>query len=166
MSEYSEYFLKSKSSIVQLELLEISHPNFSKVYRLVRNAINGITVTLETGAQATFDYYPMRISAKGVKDDLDHALMIDFGDVGEVLPAELDLVQAANGFTIKPTVVYRTYRSDVLGVPLFGPITLEVTNVNFKKEGATFEAKAPTINTNMTGQLYTFERFPMLKGFI
>ncbi len=166
MSDYTEYFLKSKSSVVQLELLEISHPDFSKVYRLVRNAVGGVTVTLENATQAVFDYYPMRLTPVGVRDDLDHVLKIDFGDLGDVLPAELDRVQAASSFATKPTVVYRTYRSDVLTAPLFGPISLQITDVSFKKEGASFEAKAPALNVNRTGQTYTFERFPMLKGFL
>jgi hypothetical protein len=29
-----------------------------------------------------------------------------------------------------------------------------------------FEAKAPSLNVNKTGELYTFDRFPMLKGFL
>lgn len=163
---YADYFLKSHSDVVQLELLEISHPAFSKVYRIVRNAINGVTVTLENSQQATFDYYPVKITPSQQKGDLDHTLKISFGDLGEVLPSELDLVTAANQLGTKPTLIYRTYRSDDLSTPLYGPIQVEIVEITFNKEGATFEAKAPTLNTNQTGQAYTFERFPMLKGFL
>ena len=74
MTTYAEFFLKSKSSVVQLETLEISHPNFTKIYRIVRNAVQGVTVTLENGSSATFDYYPLAIENAGVRDDLDQAL--------------------------------------------------------------------------------------------
>lgn len=163
---YAEFFLNSKSSVVQLELLEISHPNFTKVYRIVRNAVKGITVKLETGDSASFDYYPMRIENDGMKGDLDQSFTITLGDLGEVLPKELDSVASAQGYNVKPVVTYRTYRSDDLTRPLFGPVLLEVESFAFNREGSTFTAKAPSLNVNKTGELYTLERFPMLRGFL
>lgn len=166
MSKYAEFFLKSKSSVVQLETLEISHPNFTKTYRIVRNAVEGTTVTLENGSLATFDYYPLQIENAGVRDDLDQSIKINLGDLGEVLPKELDEVSSNNGFGIKPIVIYRTYRSDDLTRPLFGPVTLEVSTFAFNREGSTFEAKAPSLNINKTGEIYSLDRFPMLRGFL
>jgi len=166
MTTYAEFFLKSKSSVVQLETLEISHPNFTKIYRIVRNAVQGVTVTLENGSSATFDYYPLAIENAGVRDDLDQAITINLGDLGEVLPKELDEISSNNGFGTKPIVVYRTYRSDDLTRPLFGPVLLEVSSFAFKREGSTFEAKAPSLNVNKTGERYKLDRFPMLRGFL
>lgn len=166
MSSYAEFFLKSKSSVVQLETLEILHPNFTKTYRVVRNAVEGVTVTLENGNSATFDYYPLQIENAGVRDDLDQSIKINLGDLGEVLPKELDEVSSNNGFGTKPIVIYRTYRSDDLSRPLFGPVTLEVSTFAFNREGSTFEAKAPSLNINKTGEIYSLDRFPMLRGFL
>lgn len=166
MSRYTEFFLNSKSSVVQLETLEISHPNFTKTYRVVRNAVEGITATLENGNSATFDYYPLQIENAGVRDDLDQSIKINLGDLGEVLPKELDEVSSNDGFGIKPVVIYRTYRSDDLTRPLFGPVTLEVSTFAFNREGSTFEAKAPSLNINKTGEIYSLDRFPMLRGFL
>lgn len=166
MSKYAEFFLNSKSSVVQLETLEISHPNFTKIYRIVRNAVEGVGVYLENGQFTTFDYYPLQIENAGVRDDLDQAIKINLGDLGEVLPKELDEVSSNDGFSTKPIVVYRTYRSDDLTRPLFGPVTLEVSSFAFNREGSTFEAKAPSLNVNKTGELYKFDRFPMLRGFL
>lgn len=166
MPTYAEFFLNSKTSVVQLETLEISHPNFTKVYRVVRNAVEGVTLTLENAQVATFDYYPLQIENAGVRDDLDQAIKINLGDLGEVLPKELDEVSSNNGFGTKPTVVYRTYRSDDLSRPLFGPVTLEVSSFAFNREGSTFEAKAPSLNVNKTGEVYKLDRFPMLRGFL
>lgn len=166
MTTYSEFFLNSKSSVVQLELLEISHPNFTKTYRIVRNAVNGVTVTLEDTSIETFDYYPLRISGTETRENLDFSLKIDLGDLGEVLPPELDSVSSAGGYATKPIVKYRTYRSDDLTAPLFGPLVLEVKSFSFNREGSTFEAKAPSLNVNKTGELYKIDRFPMLRGFL
>lgn len=315
---YSDFFLNSSSSVVQLELLEIAHPNFSKTYRIVRNAINGVTVTLEVipgedPVVATFDYYPVRITPTGSSNDLDQNLQVIFGDLGQILPTELDLVLAKRGLVngsfdasaanppdawtvyhtgaaptlsyvlgyhsiraiqivsstiytglvqtidpypiiggtysaacfakstpntcvffirfldsggllisqvgadtdtsnvfkriaatgvcpagtasvqlmivtegattttcafdtisvsipnrpiVKPTMIYRTYRSDDLTAPLSGPVRFNVNNITFQKDGATLQCSAPRLNLNSTGELYTMDRFPMLRGFI
>jgi hypothetical protein len=93
-------------------------------------------------------------------------LKVQLGDLGEVLPTELRAIFEANGFAIRPTLKYRTYRSDDLSQPLYGPLRFEINNLTFKKEGAAFEASAPRLNSAATGELYTTSRFPMLRGFI
>ena len=166
MTDYSEFFLNSASSVVELDLLEISHPSFTQAYYVVRNHTAGVTVTLETAASQFFTYYPLRVTRLAARDDLDQTLRIDIGDLGELVPAELDEVAADDAFDVKPTVKYRSYRSDDLTAPLSGPITLEVVTFNFTREGCSFEARAPQLNVNKTGELYTFDRFPMLRGFL
>lgn len=98
--------------------------------------------------------------------DLDNGLRISFGDLGEVLPKELDAVASANSMHIKPTIIYRVYRSDDLTAPMIGPIRLEATNFSFTREGASFEASAPYVNNNRTGETYNLTRFPMLRAFL
>lgn len=166
MSQYTEFFLNCPASIVQLELLEISHPNFTQTYYVVRNALAGVTVTHEDSTSHDYVYYPMEIKPNGLTDNLDQKLTITFGDLGEVLPAELDAVNSAGGFTIKPTLKYRTYRSDALSVPLFGPLVLELSNLSFTDKGLSFDAEAPKLNNLTTGELYTIDRFPMLRAFL
>lgn len=166
MSAYSDFFLNCKSSVVQLELLEISHPNFTKIYRLVRNATNGVLVKLEDTLQYTFEYCPLRITATNEQDDLDQIFKIQLGDLGEIIPMELAAVANADGFRIKPILKYRTYRSDDLNNILYGPIILEVTSFTFNREGCLFDAKAPSLNIAKTGEIYTLERFPMLRGML
>lgn len=164
---YTNYFLSSRSSVVQLETLEISHPNFSQVYRIVRNATAGLVATIETGGTAEFEYYPVKIVPHHARDDLDHSISATFGDLGEILPKEMDLVmKAPGGMKTKPTVKYRVFRSDDLSAPIYGPLRLEVEAFSFNKEGATFEAKAPSINLTRTGEVYSFTRFPGLRGFL
>lgn len=167
MSAYSDFFLNSKSNVVQLELLSISHPAFSKTYRVVRNAVNGVTVTHEDNSVFDYEYYPCKIKPHGARDDLDHYLEITFGDLGEILPVEMDAVMAyPGGLQIKPTVKYRVYRSDQLTAPLYGPLILEVASFSFDRQGCTFEARAPALNLTRTGQIYSIARFPPLRGFI
>lgn len=166
-AKYADFFLNAPSHVAQLETFEISHPGFSKTYRVVRNAVKGLTATLETGGAAVFEYYPMKVSPQSSRDDLDYELSLTFGDLGEILPQELDnVMNYSNGLNIRPTVKYRVYRSDDLRAPLYGPITLEVEAFTFNKDGASFDAKAVGINVTRTGEVFSLSRFPALRGFL
>jgi hypothetical protein len=166
MSAYAQFFFSSFSAVVELDTIELSHPNLSQVYRFVRNNANGITATLETGAAVDFAYYPLTITRQGSNTDLDQKLQINLGDLGEMLPTELDAIAAANNFVTKPVVIFRSYRSDNLTAPLYGPIQFNADNIAFNQTGATISANAPQLNTAETGELYTVDRFPMLNGLL
>jgi hypothetical protein len=166
MATYSEFFLKSSGSIVQLECLEISHLSFTKTYRVVRNNTKGVTVRYEDGIDYLHDYYPLAIRSLGSRGDLDAGLQITMGDLGDVIPTEMDEVSTAITFGVKPVVKYRTFRSDDLLTVMFGPLILEVKTFSFNREGSTFEARAPQLNINKTGEVYKLDRFPMLRGFL
>lgn len=166
MSAYSEFFLNSNSSVVQLECLEISHSAFSETYYIVRNASLGVTVTHEDDTIHDYTYYPCKLSLTGPRDDLDHILKVELGDLGELIPEELDNIRAADLMAEKPQVIYRVYRSDALTTVLYGPLKLEISTFTFNKQGAAFEAKAPSLNVSKTGELYTLGRFPMLRGVL
>jgi hypothetical protein len=162
---YSDFFLNSPSSVVELDCIEILHPSFSKTYYIVRNAINGITVTHEDASVHTYDYFPIALTPTGASDDLDQILKVQLGDLGQIIPAELDRIANAGTFTTKPVLKYRTYRSDNLAAPLFGPQKFVVGNISFTKDGSAFEAGAPKLNQTSTGEIYSMDRFPMLRGF-
>jgi hypothetical protein len=164
MSAESEFFFGSKSSVREYETLEMSHPNFSKIYRVVRNARSGLTATIETGEVVFFEFLPLRLTDASMTGDLDYNTQIDFGDLGELLPAEFDRVRAADGFGIKPLVILRTYLSGNLTVPLIGPLRLQSSAFTNRREGASFVAGAPSLNVSKTGIPYTIALFPMMRG--
>jgi hypothetical protein len=164
--EYATFFLNSESSVVKLETLEITHSSFTRPYFIVRNKTDGLTATLENDVEQEFEYYPLQLTPLGNRDDLDQSISILFGDLGEIIPTELDAVAQALTFSEKPQVKYRAYRSDDLSEPLLGPVILEIPSFSMSREGASFEAKAPSLNANRTGELYKLARFPMLRSFI
>jgi hypothetical protein len=171
MNAYARFFLNTSSSIIQLELIEISHPSFSQTYRVVRNAINGVTVTHEDATVHAYTFYPCKIAPTGSANDLEQQLQVGFGDLGQIMPLEIDrvLLMTSGGLptsVIKPTLLYRTYRSDDLTAPLAGPYRFQINNVAFQKEAATLQCTAPRLNLNRTGEVYAMDRFPMLRGFL
>lgn len=166
MSIYTEFFLNSPSSAGEIETLEISHPNFSRTYRFVRNYTGGINLTLENAATVFFEYYPLRIERAGNTSNLAQTFTVTIGDVGETLPAEIERVRAADAFVTFPTVKYRTYRSNDTSAPLVGPLSLVVLEVAQAAEGSVLTIAAPQANNARTGEIYSIDRFPMLRGLL
>ena len=163
---YAEYLFGSAPGVTELELVEISHISFSQVWRLVRNQSDGVTVTHSVGgAEFVYEYVPMRIRQLGSSGDLDQELQVQIGDVGEILPDELDAVFADATFREKPLFRYRTYRSDDLTEPMYGPDTFEIVSLAFSREGCSFKATPKRTNVNRTGFNYTLNKFPMLRAF-
>lgn len=166
MPDALQWFLNSNQRSVRLETVEISHPAFTQVYRKVRNHRDGVSVMLEDGTTGNFDWYPLGITELSDQADLDTGVRIDFGDLGEVLPLELDAAYASDQMGTKPSVVYRAYRSDDLTFPMIGPLRLQATNFSFNREGASFEAAAPYVNNTKTGETYNITKIPMLRAFL
>lgn len=166
MSDLTEFYLNSKRSTVKLECLELSHSSFSQTYYLVRNATHGVTVTHEDETSHAYTYVPMRVERSGSTDDLDHWARVVLGDLGEIVPAELDRVRANDAFEEEPTVIYRAFRHDVLTAPLIGPVRLQVRDFTMDRNGCSFEAAAPRLNLSRTGERYSIARFPMLSGLL
>lgn len=163
MSAISEFFLGSAPYVQQLQLIEISHPNFSQTYRVVRNDTRGVVVTHEGPAGPfTYSYYPLRIKPVGSGNDLDQKLEVTLGDLGEIIPGELDLVDAANGMETKPTLKYREYRSDDLTAPMYGPLTFDIDALTSTVEGSALRASATAFNRGRIGTYYTTVIFPMI----
>lgn len=165
MTDYAEFFLNSNVDIVELDCLEISHSLFTQTYYCVRNAAQGVNVTHEDSSEHFYGYVPMKVSLTGPRADLDHILRVELGELGEIIPTEVDSIKSGDGFAEYPVVKYRTYRSDELDQPLYGPLMLQVKQFAFTKQGAAFEAMASSLNVSRTGERYTVPRFPMLKGF-
>ena len=168
MATLEEYFFKDPPATVKLQLIEITHPNFSTTYRVVNTpSPHPIEVTHEdlTGPHE-YTYVPVEIRTMGSKGDMDQELEVTFGDLGEILPTEIENVVEANGMQTKPTLVYREYLSTDLTAPVFGPFTLLINYIAFNKTGATFTAKPLAFNRGRTGEVYDVGRFPMLRGFV
>ncbi len=180
MSLLSEYFFKSQTAVTRFQLLEISHPNFTQTFRVLRNkGLGDIHVLHEDSAAVVYSHFPMKIDEMGADNSLDQEIQVTLGDLGQVLPFELEQVTIANAMNTKPVLVYREYLSDsfvevtIGGIPVIqyvnpvrGPFTLEINSIAFNKQGAVFSAKPPAFNKVRTGEYYTVERLPMLRGFL
>ena len=156
------FFLSSSSAVVELDLVEVIHPQFSKPFRFVRNAVDGIT--LPNGD--FYQYYPAKITTLSSEDNLDSAIKVVVGDLSEVLPPEIKQLRATDSLSIKPTVSHYIYRSDDLSEPMKDFLNLELDDFSFNAQNSFFVAKAPAMNNTQTGRTYNVEDFPMLASFL
>lgn len=161
-SQEIAFFLNAKSDVVQLELFEISHPNFSKVYRFVRNAVDG--VTLPNGD--VYDYYPAQVTKLTSESGLDYGFNITLGDISDTIQTELANLVGTNALDTEPTLTFRSYRDDNLNLELELVEGLVISQFNFTADASSLEATAPNANGNRTGVTYNFEDFPSLEGFV
>lgn len=168
MSE-PDFFFNSTRATSMIEGLHISHPSFSREYFVVRNPNPWMRVQPlghGGGVVQEYQYLPLRLRPMESRGDLDFGIGVDLGDLGEIIPDELQRARDAGTHHIRPTAIYRAWRSDRLNEPMEGPIKLQVDQITRTRDGATFDAIAPHLNLTRTGETYSLERFPMLRGFL
>lgn len=161
-----DFYLKGNPNDVLLQLIEVSHPAFSKVYRYVKNAVDGVTVNHEDGSSYFYDYSPLSIKKSKSSDDLDQSLDIGVGDLGEELPQEIDNLYLGAYFNVKPVLNYREYLSSDLSKPFLSILGLEVTDYQMQKEGGQFTCKAKELNLSSTGLTFNLNDYPTMRGFV
>ena len=113
-----------------------------------------------------FDYYPLEIKPSATRDNLDFGLDIGFGDLGEVIPNEIDRVREFGGMSERPMVYYFIFSSADLSAPLDDANKLFIDDIVRNNKFSTLSARAPSVNVNRTGRVHSIERFPTLKGFL
>lgn len=164
MPDYN-YWLSGNPDDVRLLCVEVSHPAWSKVYRLVQNHADGITVQHENTFSYDYEYVPLTIQRGTNSDDLDQEITIGVGDLGETFPGELKAARASQYSDIRPTLNYREYNLSDLTKPQVTILGLEVTDYEPKIEGAVFVCRAKRMNLTKTGEVYTLDNTPTLRGF-
>lgn len=168
MPDYTSFFLNSSSGVVPLECVEISHPDFIEPFRFVKNDTEGVTVKHEaTGPDISYEYQPMSIQRSTVTNDLDQKLSLTIADVDDELIKSVVSARLGTNWKVRPSVKWRLYRDDDLTAPMVSLQTLEVATLSKDGSGnCTFDAQAPELNSVKTGEIYSLERFPLLRGMI
>lgn len=165
MPDYN-YWLSGNPDDVRLLMVEITHPAWSKTYRIVQNHADGITVQHENGVSYFYEYVPLTIQRGSNSDDLDQDITIGVGDLGEDFPSELKRARDSQYSDIRPTLNYREYNLSDLTKPQLTILGLEVTDYEPKREGAVFVCRAKQMNLTKTGEVYTLDNTPTLRGFV
>lgn len=157
---YIEFFLNASGALYEIECLELSHPQFKAPFRYtVANAL-GLDVQHEDNSKQHYSYQPFGITLQTVRNDLDQKLDATIVDYEDTLIEAIEEIEKG-----AVEVVLRKYRSDDLTSPVHTIKTLEARKISKDSMGrVTFAAEAASLNSVGTGELYTLERFPLLRG--
>ena len=147
-----------------IECIEISHPNWSSVLRYVINSTESMALTHEDGQSFEYTYAPVNITRAADEDTLDQELSFTLADVGEVVPELIDLIIHDEVIEL-PLVSYRAYLIGQYDSPIFVARNLELESVTRDWKGTRGDSKAPGLNDNGNGEVYSASTDPSLIGF-
>lgn len=157
---YIEFFLNASGALYEIDCLELSHPQFKAPFRYTMANPLGLVVQHEDGSEQGYVYQQVGITTQTVRNDLDQKLDATIVDYDDAL---IDEVEAIESGAVQ--VVLRKYRSDDLTSPVHILQNLEARKISKDSSGkVTFAAEAASLNSVGTGELYTLERFPLLRG--
>lgn len=161
---YELYLLNNPDDTRLIELIEITHPNLTKEFFLTPTP-EEVTLTLENGANVIPRSVNMTVKKSASKDDLDERFTFTISDIFGELNDQADLIPLDSQEPVR--LIYRGFISTDTSEPSEGPYVLQVTSMTQTTDGAvSLEAQSPSLVVNRTGELYTYERFPMLRGFL
>lgn len=155
---------QSNGVIGLVESLELSHPNWSQVYRFVVDSGESIVLHNENGEAHTYDYSPITVSRSSDSDTLEQEITLFFADVGNVVPWLIDAFINDESIVL-PLVTYRAYITDNYTNPIFVARDLEIESVSRDWQGTRCDAKAPSLNESGNGDVYNASSDPSLIGF-
>lgn len=159
-----EFLASAPQTKYMIEVVSIAHSALTKTYHLWKEPTDGAVVD-ESSNTLIMQSTNINIALAGSPDNLDQkfTISIDTTDPENVLRKELDRI--ALNTTEKIILTYRAYLSDDLTEPQ-AVQRLQVESITYTRGVAALSAVAPKLNVTRTGELYTFSRFPMLRGFL
>lgn len=147
-----------------VECIEISHSKWPLVLRYVINSYDAMTLTHEDDQAFEYNYAPVKITRSSDQDTLEQELSFTLGDVGEAVPALIDLFIHDEEVEL-PMVSYRAYLMGQYDVPIFVARDLELESVSRDWQGTRGDSRAPGLNDNGNGEVYSASTDPSLIGF-
>lgn len=161
MSSELSFYLNVSGAISEIDCIEISHPTWTKPFLYTSFDEDGISLKHEDGTTHFYEYQDMQIEGSGVTNDLDQVLKITINDYDDTLIKAYENIQDREPVSVRR----RTYRDDDLSEPMRVIQTLDAVSMSKNAKGqVTFDAQAVELNSVKTGDTYSLERFPMLRG--
>jgi hypothetical protein len=161
-----DFYLNSKTNVIQYETLEITHPNFSQTYRIVRNNRLGADLSIDGVNLVHFDYIPFKLERTTTDATMTQSMKVTLGDLGVIIHNEISNLIANNGYLTRPSVTVRAYRSDQPMAPIFGPYSLIALDITVTRDGAAFEIQPERLANKRTGMVYDLNTYPGLRGYL
>jgi hypothetical protein len=143
-----------------VETLELSHPLFSKVWRLV-NAMDQVVATLEGGGSGVFQPVAFQVQLPPSDAQGGQLLTVVVANFGRIIRDEIEA--AAKDPDQRMSLTYRLYLSNALTEPQTAPIKLSVDTIAMTNESITLQAgRSDTLNMPFPSTVYDIVKFPGL----
>jgi len=162
-------------SWIAVGALMISHSAFADVY-CVTDLYDGFTKNDHNGVSRDWLFVPMSFDIPAVTADIDCEFKLSVSDLNkdgtqigttEAVLNILDQIPEDSTELPQLTVLsYISYPDGTFSEYCDGPYIFDVTDVTFTEQGAAITAKSPDAIYASCGEIYTVERFPMLKQFL
>lgn len=163
-SDYQQFVMNSQSDSVELDLIEISSPHFSKVYRYVNNAGLGVDLTLN-GEVVHFEYMPFVVRESDKKFNLDSELSLALPGGSEDMSREVErLIRsgAINNPSKRPIFKRWFFSSKNLTQPALTHPELEVFGCQRDHQKSVIQCGSSNMKSEGIGMFATIDQFPML----
>lgn len=162
--ELYEDYLYNNTDDIAYEVLTISHSDISQTYNIAKEP-GGLSVTFEDGSEVDCMGVNFEVSRESSSDDLDVKFSLVIDDLDDTLKTEAEAIPITSTEDVQ--VEYRIFMKSDTSEPAYGPITLYVDDMTAKTNGqVTLSIAAPSLIANRCGELYTYERFPMLRAYL
>ena len=164
MANQNNFFLTDTSAVRKVDTIELNHPDWTVPFYFQNEWIDeDMIATNEDSVAVTYQYQLFEVDRGNVMADLDQGVSITFADYIDELKNAINSADHMKAITLK----HRMFRDDDLSSPLDFIQTLQVLKVNNDSNGVvTFEASAEQLNSVKTGDVYTLNKYPLLKGVI
>lgn len=162
MANPNSFFLTNTASVAKIDAIELYHPDFGYL-RFQYYDEEGLDLKHEDASVKHYYFESFDIARGNITSDLDQSFSITFSDYKDFLRGNIDSIQDMQPILFS----WRQYRSDDLNSPMFIQRDLHIVRVNYDSSGlVTFEASAEQLNNVKTGDSYTLDRFPTLRGAV
>lgn len=164
MADQNSFFLTDTSGVRKVDTIELNHPDWASPFFFQSEWIDeDIIATNEDLNTVTYQYQLFKVDRNNVVADLDQSVSVTFLDYIDELKYAVNSANHMQPITLK----YRMFRDDDFSSPLDFIQVLEVLKVTSNGDGiVTFDASAEGLNNIRTGDVYTINKFPSLKGII
>lgn len=146
-----------------VECIEILHSKWPPL-RFVINSSMDLVLRHEDGSSHTYTAAPIEVTKSADEDNLDQEITFSLNDLGETVPDLLDLIIHDEEIEL-PQVSYRAYLIGNYSTPTLVSKNLELEEVDRDAKGSQGRARAPGLNENGNGDVYSASRYKSLLGF-
>lgn len=155
--DYKKFLASAPTNQREFRTIELSHPDFNETLYFVQDQLS------RSLGGRLYDALSMQIIEPAERDDADQILTVSLGAVANEVHDQVAQITPSGYFT-PISLVYRKFYSSNTATPVL-ELSLSIGTLNFDSySSASFTAEDTDFINKSSGEIYTLERFPTLRG--